>query len=311
MMKKAGEILKESRLKKNLTINDVFEGTKIRPSYIESIENSDYKSFQSQTSARGFLKNYANYLGLNSDNIIAVYRREQSDKTNNPNTKLKLKIPMFELSSSLFIIVIAVLLVVFVIGFFTLQYIQVSTPPKFDIIEPADMSTTTQDNVKVVVVAEKGKAIDIQINGKNINSVDQNGNYFYNLELVSGENKIIVVAQNGIKKETVKEIRVFRKDSENIQTTPNPDLNISIRSISNKSFDLTYSIDSGENIKKSFNPGESTQLLAKSKIKIEGPANLNNTIELLINQTKVGLKTDTGKQEISYNDGKILVSPLP
>lgn len=79
-MKTAGQILKQTRIKKNLTISHMAKATKIRPVYLKALEGDDYQKLPSPTSARGFLKNYAEFLGLASDEILAIFRRDFDEK---------------------------------------------------------------------------------------------------------------------------------------------------------------------------------------------------------------------------------------
>jgi cytoskeletal protein RodZ len=117
MMKKAGDLLKEARIQKKLTIEEVHEGTKIRPSYIEAIENSNYTIFHSLTTIRGFLRNYANFLDLNPESIIAVHRREESIKSLSNKKRLPLGLNNFHISSNVFVVLAALLVVSSVIVF--------------------------------------------------------------------------------------------------------------------------------------------------------------------------------------------------
>ena len=75
-MKTAGQILKETRIKENFEIAQVARATKIRPLYLEALEKNNYQKLPSSASARGFIKNYAEFLGLSSSKILALFRRD-------------------------------------------------------------------------------------------------------------------------------------------------------------------------------------------------------------------------------------------
>jgi cytoskeletal protein RodZ len=79
-MKTAGTILKETRLGQNLKLTRAAKVTKIRPVHLRALEADDYQRLPSFTSARGFLKNYAEFLGLNSAEVLAVFRRDFGDR---------------------------------------------------------------------------------------------------------------------------------------------------------------------------------------------------------------------------------------
>ena len=75
-MKTAGDLLKEKRTLKELSLEDVAAKTKIKLEYLKAIESSDFAALPSSTFAKGFLRNYASFLYLNPDTIIAMFRRD-------------------------------------------------------------------------------------------------------------------------------------------------------------------------------------------------------------------------------------------
>jgi len=79
-MKTVGQILKQTRIKRNLEINQVAKATKIRPVYLKALEEDNYQKLPSATSTRGFIKNYAEFLGLASTEVLAIFRRDFNEK---------------------------------------------------------------------------------------------------------------------------------------------------------------------------------------------------------------------------------------
>ena len=61
-----------------MTIQDVEDGTSIRASYIEAIESGEYDKMPGRVYAKGFVKNYANFLNLNGDEILKQFVAEVS-----------------------------------------------------------------------------------------------------------------------------------------------------------------------------------------------------------------------------------------
>lgn len=64
MSDSAGKKLAQARLKRGLSIDEAAHATKLRPDKIVALEGDDYASFPSNAYAKGFLKNYARYLGV-------------------------------------------------------------------------------------------------------------------------------------------------------------------------------------------------------------------------------------------------------
>lgn len=65
-----GKLLRETREAKNISLEQVNTDLKIKPRYIEAIEENDLNVFPSTPMARGFIKNYAEYLGLDPEDTI-------------------------------------------------------------------------------------------------------------------------------------------------------------------------------------------------------------------------------------------------
>jgi cytoskeletal protein RodZ len=65
-----GIILKSARESKNFNIAQVVKGTRIRTAYIVAMEADDFESLPSAVHARGFLRVYADFLGLDSSDLI-------------------------------------------------------------------------------------------------------------------------------------------------------------------------------------------------------------------------------------------------
>ncbi|HSM71851.1 MAG TPA: helix-turn-helix domain-containing protein, partial [Anaerolineales bacterium] len=74
VMQTIGQRLKTAREEKKLTLDKVFEDTRIRVSYLRALELDDLSSMPSPVQARGYLRNYAEYLGLDIDQILEDVR---------------------------------------------------------------------------------------------------------------------------------------------------------------------------------------------------------------------------------------------
>jgi cytoskeleton protein RodZ len=65
-----GDTLKQARLDRKLTIKTASEATAIRVKFLEALEADDFDSLPSPVQARGFLRIYADYLGLDSEILL-------------------------------------------------------------------------------------------------------------------------------------------------------------------------------------------------------------------------------------------------
>jgi cytoskeleton protein RodZ len=69
-----GSTLREARVRRKLTLQQVEEDTKIRVKYVQAMENEDFDLIPSPTYVKGFLRTYSEYLGLDPRMILDEYR---------------------------------------------------------------------------------------------------------------------------------------------------------------------------------------------------------------------------------------------
>ena len=73
-----GNTLREARVRRNLTLQQVEEDTKIRVKYVQAMENEEFDVMPGATYVKGFLRTYSTYLGLDPDVILGEYRSRVS-----------------------------------------------------------------------------------------------------------------------------------------------------------------------------------------------------------------------------------------
>lgn len=73
-MESIGEKLKQTRESKKLSFKDVSLETNLAPTFIEALEFEDFDKFPSETYILGFLKTYSEFLKLDSEEMIQLYK---------------------------------------------------------------------------------------------------------------------------------------------------------------------------------------------------------------------------------------------
>lgn len=73
-----GQKLKRAREEQRLTFEKAFEVTRIRVQYLQALEADDMSVMPSPVQARGYLRNYASYLGLDFDELLNELRGENA-----------------------------------------------------------------------------------------------------------------------------------------------------------------------------------------------------------------------------------------
>jgi cytoskeleton protein RodZ len=68
-----GTSLREARLRKQIDIPEAEQGTKIRGKYLRALEDEQFEILPSPTYVKGFLRSYAEYLGLDGQLYVDEY----------------------------------------------------------------------------------------------------------------------------------------------------------------------------------------------------------------------------------------------
>jgi cytoskeletal protein RodZ len=69
-----GETLRQARLDKGVSLADAARDTRIRRAYLEALESEDPASLPAAVYTRGFLRSYAEYLGLSPQAMVDLYQ---------------------------------------------------------------------------------------------------------------------------------------------------------------------------------------------------------------------------------------------
>ena len=73
------ERLYAARERKGVDLYRAERDTKIRARYLGALERGDYKELPGAVYTKGFLRNYALYLGLDPEEVLDQWRRERGD----------------------------------------------------------------------------------------------------------------------------------------------------------------------------------------------------------------------------------------
>lgn len=206
-MTSVGEILKQQRLKKQLALEEVEKDLRIRKKYLEKIEKNNW-DFASRIYIIGILKNYARYLGLDENKILAFFRREYA-KVEKVEFRKRISSTLLSSDTHKLIKIISFLIVSLFIVYFGFQIYNYFSPPKIEIISPKTNYFTKEKVVKI-----KGKTkteSQVFINDNEV-YLDKKGFFSFNFPLEKEKNKLIikVIGPNG--KKTVLEKILYRKN---------------------------------------------------------------------------------------------------
>ncbi len=202
-MKTVGEILKSNRLSKGYSLEQVEQATKIRLKFLRDIENDDYTRLPSLSYAKGFVKNYSEFLGLDSGNVLAFFRRQTQEVSRSsllPKGMAEpLNQPLIQLTPGRFLALLLAGLVGVFLLYFGIQYVKLRQPPKLTVETPKNQMITLERRLDVVGRTDADATLTI--NGASV-LVKSDGSFFDQIVLDAGVNKITVIATSRFGKTT-------------------------------------------------------------------------------------------------------------
>jgi len=144
-MESLGQKLRETREQHNFSIEQVARDTHISKQYLEALEQEDFSIIPGETYIIGFLRNYAEYLSLNPEELVALYKNIQIQEQPLPMTELLDR--SRPKSSSRIIVVLAIILAVLGAGGY-LIYRFVISPERQAAPQAAAAQEVSQPNVR-------------------------------------------------------------------------------------------------------------------------------------------------------------------
>ncbi|WP_186436101.1 RodZ domain-containing protein [Lysinibacillus sp. Y5S-8] len=124
-----GTRLKEARLSKGYSLDDLQEITKIQKRYLVGIEEGNYSIMPGSFYVRAFIKQYAEAVGLNAEEILETYKKElpstpndqvSQSMTNSPSRRKVTKGPSNKMMEAMPKIIVALFIVVIIVAIWIL-----------------------------------------------------------------------------------------------------------------------------------------------------------------------------------------------
>lgn len=199
-MVRLGQLLYRQRIRRKLSLEDIERATKIKSSFIAAIERGEYNKLPSPAYAKGFVTNYASFLGLPRTEVVALFRREFDEKRAikvlpDSMTREQRLLSGIRIQDSL--LVIGGLIVLF-IGFLLFQYRAAFIAPPLNVTSPKDGAVFSQN----VTVSGKTDSDSTVIVNNEVTALDNNGAFTKQLAFFPGKAEIVIKARNRFGKET-------------------------------------------------------------------------------------------------------------
>jgi cytoskeletal protein RodZ len=197
------ERLYAARERKGVDLYRAERDTKIRARYLGALERGDYKELPGPVYTKGFLRNYALYLGLDPDEILTQWRRERGD-SGVPQPVIAVPRPLATPRRSLTFspgIVVAALLTLFVLligAYLAVQVMRFAKPPTIAITDPT-VATLTVDQTQTTYLLRgtsiPGATVTVEgAAGSRQATADSTGIWSVEVDLRRGKNQFKIDA---------------------------------------------------------------------------------------------------------------------
>ncbi len=157
-MAELGTRLKEARLSKGYSLDDLQEITKIQKRYLIGIEEGNYSIMPGSFYVRAFIKQYADAVGLDAEEILETYKNElpgtpnnqvSQSMTNSPSRRKVSKGPSTRMMEAMPKIIVGLFIIVIIVVIWVLMQNRNSAGPNdTDGTNPSEMQYDT--NIKPI-----------------------------------------------------------------------------------------------------------------------------------------------------------------
>lgn len=206
-METVGDFLRKERKRQKKYLQSISLDTKIDEKKLKALEENNFDIFESPVSTKGFMKIYAEYLGLDPERVLAIYRRDFGTKI---DLKKKKEIESekkdiekdtkFSMKYVIYILPIFLLLGIFI--YLYNQFSHFQNPPELKIVEPKNNTIVHEEILTIRGITERDAIVEI---GDSKVPVNENGEFTTKVNLKENENIIstkAISARNPSKENT-------------------------------------------------------------------------------------------------------------
>ena len=197
------ERLLAARERKGVDLYRAERDTKIRARYLAALERGDYRELPGAVYTKGFLRNYALYLGLDPDEVLLQWRRERG-APQEPAPVIAVPRPIaaprrgLTFSPSLIVFALLIALVAVFVGWLGLQLLRFSKPPTIAVTSPAvavlevdeDATSYLLEGTTIAGGSVTVKTADVEARA----NADSAGQWELKVDLRRGENQFNITA---------------------------------------------------------------------------------------------------------------------
>ena len=208
--------LRQSRLEQNKTLAEATAVTGIQTKYLEILEEGNYQKLPGNIYAKAWLRLYADFLGLQANELLVDYKIEKSIS----DRLVKVDVPQ-EKNNNFFIYRILKprvlkflgigLLIVALFVYLGWEVNNIISPPEVLIFEPTSNFKTTDSSV--VIKGQTKPEVQLTINNELV-LLDGEGYFIQEVNLLNGLNNLEISAKKKHSRTQTMEIVILRESLE-------------------------------------------------------------------------------------------------
>ena len=197
-MARLGETLRSQREKKGITLEQAASDTRIREKFLKALEDSDYQTLPGTVYTKGFLRNYAEYLELDSEELVVQFHQErdqpEAPRAFKPIGPIMRRNLIF--TPRVLVPVVVLAGIVLFVSYLYYQFVSFAVPPKIDVTDPAsDAISQSADFVVKGKTVPDGR-VNVQVFPGPLTLADihpnPDGTFSVTVQLSPGANHIVV-----------------------------------------------------------------------------------------------------------------------
>lgn len=194
-MKTVGQVLRETRESKHYTLEEVEKQIKIRKELLEALENDDYDKLPPVTFVQGFIKNYGKFLNLDTNKLLAIFRRGFETSKHPPlileSFSRPIKEKKFRITPAQVIGATLGVIIIIFFAYLWFEYRQFAGAPNLVVDSPRDQQTV--EIPTILVSGHTDPEVTVSINDQDV-GVDSSGHFEEEVKLAASVNTITVTA---------------------------------------------------------------------------------------------------------------------
>ncbi len=199
-MARLGETLRAQREKKGITLDQAAADTRIREKFLKALEDDDYQALPGAVYTKGFLRNYAEYLDLDQEELVVLFHQERGLQAVDPARTFEPMRPIMRRSliftPAVLVPVVVLAGILLFVGYLYYQFTSFAVAPTLEVTSPATDAIAQEPSFEVKGRTVPAGRVTVQVSPGALNFADirpaADGTFSVTITLTTGSNHVVV-----------------------------------------------------------------------------------------------------------------------